>query len=396
MNRRLFSAGIAAVCITHHPSLRALSLPLLEESKPDKSEHKWVDRLIEDILDTGFEKINTDWDGSIRIESLLRFARRGNVRAGKFAVDWLAYHIEHDSKLSDEQYYNQYDGPHTRIVREDPLTFSLYSANLGVAFPAYAIYRQFGNQQARKVAIEVANTILEIASRDRFGMLSDDNDHYHSRSYAIPDTTYWATRSCAIAAELTSGGAAELYLQQAVFQLQQGVRSFFDPQRGLVHTGLFDGVPGSTYWCRSQGWLLWAISGLLRHLPQDHPQFSFFVATMDRIIDGVTRNQTSNGALHVLVDDPSTPEEVTGIAMVIACASEAMQRGWVSPRHQDMCRKGWDFINASVSEDGRVSNAYTGWAATAEEHQMSLMDQKFRGFVPGIILAAADEMLAKQ
>jgi hypothetical protein len=33
-----------------------------------------------------------------------------------------------------------------------------------------------------------------------------------------------------------------------------------------------------------------------------------------------------------------------------------------------------------------------GWAATADERQVTLLDQKFRGFVPGVILLAADEM----
>jgi hypothetical protein len=181
------------------------------------------------------EELNTDWDGSIQIEGLMRFAARGDRQAGAFARDWLRYHIEHDGKLSDADFYKQYAGPGTRILRGDPLTLPLYSANLGVAIPAYLICKQFQEEQACKASLEVANAILEISSRDRFGMLSDDEDRYKGIEFAIPDSTYWATRVCAIASEISrTPGESGLYLQQAIFQLEQGIKYFFDPQKGLV------------------------------------------------------------------------------------------------------------------------------------------------------------------
>jgi rhamnogalacturonyl hydrolase YesR len=226
-------------------------------------------------------------------------------------------------------------------------------------------------------------------------MLSDDEDRYKGIEFAIPDSTYWATRVCAIASEIArTPGESGLYLQQAIFQLEQGIKFFFDPQKGLVRTGLFNGEPGKTYWCRSQGWLLWAIAGLLRHLPKDHAKFASFARTMEQIADGVMRMQAARGSLHVLVDDPSTPEEVTGIAMVIGTIKEAMRKDWISGRHEELCRRGWAFVLESVDMNGIVRNAYTGWALTAEERQVDLMDRYFRGFVPGIVLVAADAMLA--
>jgi Glycosyl Hydrolase Family 88 len=349
--------------------------------------------LIAQLMATPYASINTDWDGSIRIEGLLRLASRGNREALKFASAWLDYHLQHDKQLSDADYYKQYDGPHTRIIRNEPLTFTLYSANLGVAFPAYEIFRLNGNQAARQVCFEIADAVLQVASRDRFGMLSDDDDHFHGRQYAIPDTTYWATRACAIAAQLSpDDGVAAIYRQQAVLQLEAGIQHFFNPEVGLVRTGLFDGLPATTYWCRSQGWLSWAIAGLLRTLPSSHPKFQAFAGCMAAIGDAATKYQTADGAFHVLVNDPSTPQECTSVAMVLATLKEGMRKGWIPPRFHDFCDRAWHFVLHSVDPQGNVTNAYTGWAGTADELQVTLMDKKFRGFVPGVILVAADEM----
>jgi unsaturated rhamnogalacturonyl hydrolase len=347
--------------------------------------------LIANVLEASYSSVNTDWDGSIRIEGLLRFARRGFIAGSTYADGWLAYHLEQDAKMTDEEYYKQYEGPPVRILRERPLTLVLYSANLGVSFPAHELYRLTKNQNARDVCMEVADAILQYASRDKFGMLAHDDDHF--TQFAIPDTTYWATRASAIGAVLSEDkNVAAIYLKQAIFQLEQGIRYFFDPKIGLVRTGLFDSRPGSTYWCRSQGWLLWSIGGLLRYLPPDHPGYTHAASTMKQIANGVARYQGQHGGLHVLVNDPSTPEEVTGTAMVVASLKEGMRRGWIPPDYEDLCRRGWNFILDSVGAQGTVRNVYTGWALTAEDHKVNLMDEKFRGFVPGIVMLAADEM----
>jgi hypothetical protein len=370
----------------------SLFMPLAEDRSPSSLPPN-IHALMAQVMANKYASINTDWDGSVRVEGLLRFARRGNRDALNFASAWLDYHLQHDKQLTDAEYYKQYDGPHTRIIRNEPLTFTLYSANLGVAFPAYEIFRLNGNQAARQVCFEIADAVLQVASRDKFGMLSDDEDHYHGRQYAIPDTTYWATRACAIAAELASDDEVKaIYREQAVLQLEAGIRHFFDPSLGLVRTGLFDSLPATTYWCRSQGWLLWAIAGLLRTLPSSHPTFQTFTECMAAIGDAAIRYQTADGAFHVLVNDPSGPKECTSVAMVLATLKEGMRRGWIPPRYQDFCDRAWHFVLHSVDQDGNVTNAYTGWAATAEEHQVTLMDQRFRGFVPGVILVAADEM----
>jgi rhamnogalacturonyl hydrolase YesR len=350
-----------------------------------------IKQLIRNVQKQEYKSVNTDWDGTIQIEGLLRFAKRGYKEGLDYASKWFNYHVENDNKLTDEEYYKQYDGPHARILRDGPLAFVIYSANLGVSFPVHELYKLNNSKIARQVCIDVADAILHYAGRDRFGMLAHDDFNY--TAFAIPDTAYWAARANAIAASLsTNKGVADIYWKQSIYQLDQGIKYFFDNEKGLVRTGLFKGEPAKTYWCRSQGWLIWAIAGLLRYLPITHPYFKKAAATMKLIADGAVKYQTNSGALHVLVDDSTTPEEVTGMAMVLSAVKEGMRKGWIPKDYNDFCNKGWDYIRKSVDEKGDLHNVYTGWAVTAEEKKVDLMDKNFRGFAVGIIIVAADEM----
>jgi len=349
-----------------------------------------IQQLIKNVQLQEYKRVNTDWDGTIQIEGLLRFAKRGYKEGLDFASNWFNYHVEHDNKLTDEEYYKQYDGPRARILRNGPLAFVIYSANLGVSFPVHELYKMNRNANAKQVCIDVADAILHFAGRDRFGMLAHDDFNYIN--FAIPDTAYWATRANAIAASLSKGDVAKVYWKQSIYQLDQGIRYFFDANKKLVRTGLFKGEPATTYWCRSQGWLIWAISGLLRYLPQSHPYFKTAAAIMEAVADGAAKYQSKNGGLHVLVDEATSPEEVTGMAMVIASVKEGMRNGWIPKKYDDMCNKAWEFIKKSVDAEGKLHNVYTGWAVPAEEKKTDLMDKNFRGFAVGIIIVAADEM----
>ncbi|MBC7889671.1 MAG: glycoside hydrolase family 88 protein [Ferruginibacter sp.] len=350
-----------------------------------------IRQLIRNTLQQEFSKVNTDWFGSIQVEGLLRFANRGFKEGYDFADKWFKYHVNNDGKLTDEEYFKQYEGAKARILRDGPLTFVIYSANLGVAFPVHELYKINKSPVAKRVCFDVADAVLHYAGRDKFGMLAHDDNNY--MEFAIPDTAYWATRSNAIAASMcTSKELAAVYWKQSIFQLDQGIKYFLDTEEQLVRTGLFKGVAGKTYWCRSQGWLAWAIAGLLRYLPKDHPRFNSIASSLTIIANGFKKYQSENGAIRVLANDATTPEEVTGTAMLLSAVKEAVRKGWIPNEYKETLAKAWSFILKSVDEKGNVHNAYTGWAVPAENKEVNKMDERFMGFVPGVIIVAADEM----
>lgn len=396
MNRRKFVnlATISAIGATVMPSIRAIDskkvynisndhLPL---SIPDN-----LKKMIEKTLTVPFREMTTNWDGSIQVEGLLRFAERGHRKSLDYAKNWFQYRLETDAKMTDEEYFGQW---HTRararIDRSGPLTFSVYSANLGVAFPVYDLYKLTHNETARTVCIDVADAILHKVARDKYGMVAHDDNNF--TRFAIPDTTYWATRASAIAGKLTLGELSEVYYKQAIFQLDQGIDIFLDGKNGLVRTVLLGDKIGKTYWSRSQGWLLWSIVGLLRYLPESHPRFEYFSEKIRKIADAVQKHQGKNGGLHVLVDDRSTPEEVSGMAMCLSALKESVRNGWIPDNYSEFFEKGFSYIKNSVDDNGNIRNVYTGWAIPAEERKTDIIDKTKRGWAPGILMVATDEM----
>ena len=118
-----------------------------------------IKALIARTMEQDYDKLNTDWFGSIQAEAILKWAKKGYPEGTKYVENWLNYHIEHDNKLSDEEYLNTYHGPKARIIREGVLPFSLYAGTIGVSFPCYVLYLQTKNEKAKNVCLTVADAI---------------------------------------------------------------------------------------------------------------------------------------------------------------------------------------------------------------------------------------------
>lgn len=151
-------------------------------------------------------------------------------------------------------------------------------------------------------------------------------------------------------------------------------------------------MPGETYWCRASGWMVYTLNSLLRHLDKGSPDYDYFLAVYKDIAAGLVKYQGPNGGLRVWVDDPSAPEEVSSTAMTAECFREAIDKGWLGKEYEYYVSKAWKFILSSVSADGTVKNAYTGWAIPAEAGELK-MDERELGFVPGMVMMAAARIL---
>lgn len=394
MNRTNLKKGViaclAAFCIMLNGTGQKISQAT--ENMPDRPVISAnIKALIDKTLQQPFESLNTDWFGTIQAEGILRWAKKGYPQGTKYVENWLNYHIEHDNKLSDEEYLNTYHGGKARIIREGVLPFSLYAGTIGVSFPCFVLYQQTKNADARNVCLTVADAILHYSARDRFGYMAHDDFNYFK--WCIPDVGYFSVRGMADASALVDKQTAEVFLKNAVFQTKTSINLFYDAEKKLTRTiYLEQKEPGKTYWCRASGWMVYTLTALLRHLPKDHKDYKYFTDIYCQIADGLVARQGRNGGLHVWVDDPDSPEEVTSTAMTAGCIQEAMNEGWIPANYDNYVQKAWQFISGCVSEDGRIKNAYTGWAIPAEQKQLE-MDEAYPGFIPGMVLLAAAQIL---
>lgn len=324
-------------------------------------------------------EFNTDWFGTSLMSGLLAWAGRGAPETRDFARRWFESHLM-DKEVS------RYSGPKGRTVRAGGILITTYAGHFGLSFPCYELYRQTGDERARRVCIEVAEMILQRTARNRFGMVMHDDD----AAFTIPDVCYFAVTPLMIASML-DGKYGRVYRDQAVLQLRSFNDVFLARETGLVKTILFQEGLGKSYWTRATGWLLWAMCGVLRHLPADDSERQGFLVDLNVLAGGIRRAQDASGALRLFVNDVASPLETTGTAMCATGLHEAVRRRWIAPSYGAVAARAWEYVKGRISAEGEVTGAYTGWALPAEKGVVS-MDQSRMGWIPGFVLSGASEM----
>ncbi len=337
--------------------------------------------------------LNTDWSGSMPVEALLLWSRRGLPEGRALAERWFAYHLDHDRRLSNAEFLRSYQGYPSRVVRSGLLPFTTYAGLYGLAFPCHELYRLTGDPRAHQVCLDIADAILHLAPREGHGLILHDDGMLGGKQgfFTIPDAIYFAVRALAIASILDPQ-TGPVYRKQALYQIRVCTEIFLDKKLGLARTMLTAAGTGKSYWCRASGWLMYAMVGVLRYLPKEHPQFAELTRDLKVLADGVAAAAGPNGGLRALANDPSTPEETTGTAMCLAGIMEGVAKRWLPDVYAAFCRRAWDFLLRHVRPDGTIFGVYTGWALTAEEGKV-LMDQArgSPGWIPAMLLFAAYE-----
>jgi rhamnogalacturonyl hydrolase YesR len=324
--------------------------------------------------------INTDWFGTCLMKGLLEWTGRGGPEGREFARAWFESHL-------NSKEVSSYSGSKGRVVRVGGIPITTYAGHFGLAFPCFELYRQLRDERARRVCIEVADLILHQTARNRFGMVM----HEDGADFTIPDVCFFAVVPLMIAFRLDQE-QGRVYRDQAVFQLRAFNDVFLDKETGLARTILYKDGLGKTYWTRATGWLLWAICGVLRHLPPDDPQRQGFIDDLNLLARGIERSQDSSGGLRVLLNEPASPLETTGTAMCAMGLHEAIRMRWIRAAFAGTSDRAWEFVKSRVTTDGEVVGAYTGWAVPAEKGVMTMDDKSRMGWIPGFILSAAAEM----
>jgi rhamnogalacturonyl hydrolase YesR len=309
----------------------------------------------------------------------LQWRRRGVREVEPFAKAWLEHHLRTRNVA-------RYSGNRSRVIWAGGIPLTTYAGHFGMSLVCEEMTDQFGDTRARRVATDLAAIVLHRTARNRLGLVGHDD----TAVFAIPDVTFFVVSALMVGALLDARNSAA-YCDQALYQLRTSIDTFLIQDTGLAKT-LYrsDGV-GKTYWTRASGWLLWAITGMLRRLDPKHATFSGFIADLKRLVDGMIRVQEPGGGFHVLLDDPTTPLDTTGPTMFVWGVHESVRRGWLPASYRAPVYKAWDFVKANLTDGGVLRNTYSLWALPAENAEMRVQDET-SGWAMGFVLAAANEM----
>jgi hypothetical protein len=346
-----------------------------------------VGAIIEATLRRAPETVNTDWFGTLLMHGLLRWSKRGVCDARAYAEAWLSHHANQENVA-------RYQGPKSRIYRVGGIPITTYCSHFGLAMPCYEIAAQYDNPIARQVCVEMGSVIVEHASRnEKLGLINHDD----VGEVIIPDASYFIVSPLMISAEFNDKERRRFH-DVACEQMRHYIDVFLVRETGLAKTMYLpdEDSLGKTYWTRASGWLMWAMTSLLRFLPETDPRRAGFIADLRTLARGVGKKQDASGGLHVLLDDASTPLETTGTAMFADGVHESIRRGWLDgAEFQPAVDKAWAFVRKNITDDGNIVRAFTGWARPAEERRM-VMDHQKQEWVPGFILRVSDEMTLRE
>ena len=371
----LLGAGVpGAVVQTRQP--RTIRQRLPGELPPG------VAAILERMLALPPSSVNTDWFGTMPLVGALQWCRRGIGEVEPYALAWLSHHLQTKDVA-------KYQGNAARVVVAGGVPLTTYAGHFGISLVCEEMVAQFGDERARRIAIDVADIVLLRTARNHLGLIGHDD----TADFAIPDVTFFAVSSLMIGAQLQARNASA-HRDQALYQLRTAIDTFLMKDSGLARTLFRRGGVGKTSWTRASGWLLWSITAMLRRLDARHEAYPGFTADLQRLVDGMVRVQEANGGFHVLLDDPSTPLEATGPAMFAWGVHEAVRRGWLSGDYRAAAEKAWAFVKASLSDDGVLRNTYYLWALPAENREMRLRDES-SGWAMGFVLAAGNEMTTR-
>lgn len=148
-------------------------------------------------------------------------------------------------------------------------------------------------------------------------------------------------------------------------------------------------------WGRGNGWVMLALSELLLHMPEEHPDYADMLARFRRLSEGILSYQGENGMWHQVVDDPDTYEESSGTGMFIIAMARGVKNGWLERDIVPRLWKAWErMAETCIDEEGNVLGICVGSGCHMErEYYRKLGACINDDHGMGIFLLAATEMM---
>lgn len=137
--------------------------------------------------------------------------------------------------------------------------------------------------------------------------------------------------------------AAVAVTREAVQVLQDGSGLFSHGYR------VDAGAANRVHWARGQGWALYGLVGLLRAVPGRRDLRD----ALDRLVAALARYEVA-GRWRTIVDDATSPAELSLSPMVAGQLRRGVREGVVDPRHHDLADRALAATLDAVRPDGTI------------------------------------------
>lgn len=135
-----------------------------------------------------------------------------------------------------------------------------------------------------------------------------------------------------------------------------------DPATDLYFHGWYNmrGETTPVRWGRANGWIVWATSEALLHMPKKHPQYKTILKIYKQHMEALARYQDPSGMWHQVLDHPETFEESSCTAMFTLGLARGVRMGWLKKSYKEQALKGWNALQNKIGEDGTVIDICRG------------------------------------
>ncbi len=153
-----------------------------------------------------------------------------------------------------------------------------------------------------------------------------------------------------------------IYFDEAARQIPKFAALLWDKKKQLFHHGWFSATQKNSValWGRANGWMSWATSEALLHLPSDHPSRAKILKIFREHVASLAKYQSASGLWHQVLDHPESYEETSCSAMFVLAMARGVRNGWIDKQYKENALRGWQAIEKKIEADGTVHGICRG------------------------------------
>lgn len=299
-----------------------------------------TNRVAEYTLEREME--SEDWQKAVAINGLIAIDDSTFDRAAKSLVDRSI-----ETQTDDGQF--SYGSLDYKPWAEDDEPYQGISDPTALGYPVLEFYERTGNDRYAQAARRQYEFFESVPRTDDGGIA-----HHRGAVELWVDSIYMLCPFFARYGELLDEPDA---FDEAIRQIETQATHLQDPQTGLFRHEWRESpntYPESSFWSRGNGWAAAGIVDALDHVPDDYDGRSKVVEIFRTLAENVTEHQATNGFWHNVLDDPTSPLEVSGTLMFAYAFQKGVEAGLLSDEYADSAERAMEVCRGVVDEGGAV------------------------------------------
>ncbi|MFQ5770221.1 MAG: glycoside hydrolase family 105 protein [bacterium] len=146
------------------------------------------------------------------------------------------------------------------------------------------------------------------------------------------------------------------YYDAVAFQIIQFARRLFDSDKELFYHCWYQSSQKTSdvKWGRANGWMIWALSEALTHLPKTHADYEEIMNIFRHHVAGLAKYQDASGMWHQVLDHTESYEETSCTAMFVLGIARGIRHGWIEKKYKKNVLKGWEALQGKIDSSGIV------------------------------------------